>query len=112
MSHKRLNATPPSGIITAPSPDSAWLITTAPSGDSGSRKGVAGRYVYATPSLTFPCMASIYCDQHLKEVVQARVSALSDPDEGVLVSEQAALVDMLDSQYQTEYARRRAENMR
>lgn len=57
-------------------------------------------------------MASIYVDQHLKELVQARVGALSEPDEGIIVNEKEALVDMLDPQYEKEYKRRMGDNKR
>lgn len=57
-------------------------------------------------------MASIYCNRPLKKLVQARVMALSDPDSGEIVSEQDALVDMLDPQYRQEYERRRAQRER
>lgn len=54
-------------------------------------------------------MGSVYVDPALKGVIQSRVNALSDPNDGVIVSERDALVDMLDSQYQIEYQRRRDE---
>lgn len=54
-------------------------------------------------------MASIYADEPLKRLVQARVNALSDPDEGEIVSEKEALVDMLDTQYRNEYLRRKGD---
>lgn len=55
-------------------------------------------------------MASIYADQSLKALVQARVGALSDPDQGIIVSEKDALVDMLDPQYRREYLRRKGDD--
>lgn len=54
-------------------------------------------------------MASIYADKPLKNLVQARVGALSTPEDGVIVSEKDALVDMLDPQYRQEYLRRKGD---
>lgn len=54
-------------------------------------------------------MASIYADDALKNLVQSRAEALSDPDENVILSEKDALVDMLDQQYRREYLRRKGE---
>lgn len=50
-------------------------------------------------------MPNIYADRHLKRLVQRRTKALSDPDNGELVSETQALRDMLAPQYQREYER-------
>lgn len=54
-------------------------------------------------------MPSVYVDKTLKSVVQRRCNALSDPDEGIIVSERDALVDMLDDQYIQEYQRQMGE---
>lgn len=54
-------------------------------------------------------MGSVYVDAALKDLVQARVNALSDPNAGEIVSERDALVDMLDARYRREYHRRRDE---
>lgn len=53
-------------------------------------------------------MATVYVDDELKALVQARVNALSDPDEGIIINEREALVDMLDTDYEREYKRRKS----
>lgn len=53
-------------------------------------------------------MATVYVDEELKDLVQARVNALSDPDEGVIINEAEALVDMLSEDYEREYRRRKS----
>lgn len=57
-------------------------------------------------------MGSIYCDKPLKKVVQSRVEALSEPDEGRIVSEKQALVDMLAEEYRREYRHKKARQKR
>lgn len=48
-------------------------------------------------------MPNLYADRYLKRLVQRRRDALSNPDDGELVSEKDALLDMLDDQYHREY---------
>jgi hypothetical protein len=53
-------------------------------------------------------MATVYVDEELKDLVQARVAALSRPDDGIIVNERDALVEMLDEPYEREYRRRKS----
>lgn len=54
-------------------------------------------------------MATVYVDEELKNLIQARVDAMSQPDDGIIVSEKDAMVEMLAEQYETEYRRRKGE---
>lgn len=55
-------------------------------------------------------MPSLYADRHLKSLVQRRRDAMSDPDNGNLVSEKEVLIEMLDDQYTQEYQRMKGED--
>lgn len=55
---------------------------------------------------------NIWVDDPFKGLVQARVNALADPEESVIPSEQAVLVEMLSPQYRREYLRRKGEAKR
>lgn len=54
-------------------------------------------------------MPNLYADRHLKNLVQRRRDALSNPEGGDIISEAEALVAMLEEDYQREYQRMKGE---
>lgn len=54
-------------------------------------------------------MATVYVDDELKNLIQTRVEVLSEPDEGIIINERDALVDMLSEDYEREYRRRKSD---